>query len=52
MNQNFEDRITEVNIEKTIGMTEVGVCLEKGNIKVALEGMIEAAVVGLDQVQE
>ena len=33
-------------------MIEVGVGLEKDNIKVILEGMIEVAVVDLDQVQE
>ena len=27
-------------------------CLEEGNIKVTLEGIIEAVVVDLDQVQE
>ena len=48
----LEDRITEVDIEKTIGMIEVGVGLEKDNIKVILEGMIEVAVVHLDWIQE
>ena len=33
-------------------MTEVKVGLEKGNIKVILEGMIEVAVVDLGQYQE
>ena len=42
----------EVDIEKTIGIIEVGVGLEKGNIKVILGGMIEVAVVDLYQVQE
>ena len=39
-------------MEKIIGMVEVGVGLEKGNIEVTLEGVIEVAVVDLDQVQE
>ena len=42
----IEDRIIEVDIEETIGMrimTEVGVGLEKGNIKVIQEGMTEVA---------
>ena len=33
-------------------MIEVGVGLEKDNIKVILEGMIKVVVVHLDQVQE
>ena len=48
----LEDRITEVDIEKTIGMIEVGVGLEKENIRAILEGMIEVAVVDLGQVQD
>ena len=49
------DRIIEVHTEETIGMKimkEVGVGLEKGNIKVAQEGMIEDAVVGHGHDQE
>ena len=44
-----------MDIEETIGMKimkEVRVGLEKGNIKVAQEGMIEAAAVGQGQDQE
>ena len=45
----------EVDIEETMEMriiTEVGVGLEKDNVKVILEGMIEVAVVDLGQDQE
>ena len=48
----LEDRIIEVDIEETIEMkimTEVGVGLEKGNIKVMVGGMIEVVV---DQGQD
>ena len=51
----FEDRIIEVDKEETIGMRimkEVGVGLEKDNIKVAHEGITEAAAVGRGQDQE
>ena len=50
----IEDRIIEVDIEETIGMrimTEVEEGLEKGNIRVILEGTIEV-VVDLGQDQE
>ena len=52
MNQNFRDQNYRDRYRKTIGMIEVGVCLEKDNIRAILEGMIEVAVVDLDQVQE
>ena len=48
-----EVNILEVDIKLTIEMKtleEVEVGLEKDNIQVILEGMIEAVVVGLDQV--
>ena len=48
----LEDQITEVDIEKNIGMREVGVGLEKDNIKVILGGTIEVAVVDLNKDQE
>ena len=41
-----------MDIEKTIGMIEVGVGLEKGNFKIIVEGMMEVEVIDLDQVQE
>ena len=50
----LEDKIIVVDIEETTGMTvmkEAGVGEEKGNIKIILEGMIEAAVVGQGQDQ-
>ena len=50
-----EYKIIEVAIEETIGMqiiTEVGVGLEKGNIKAILEGMIEVVAADLGQYQE
>ena len=47
-----EGRIIGVDIGEIIGMKEVGVGLEKGNIKVTVQGMIGVAVVGLDQDQE
>ena len=53
--QNLENRIIEVDIKKTIGMKimiDVGVGLEKGNIQVILEGMIEVAAVDQDHNQE
>ena len=51
----LEDRIIEMDIEETIGMktmTEVGVGLEKGNIEVIQERMIELTVADLGQDQE
>ena len=44
-----------MDVEETIGMriiTEVGIGLEKGNIKGAVERMIEVAVVDLGQDQD
>ena len=51
----LEGRIIEVDMEESIGMgimKEVEVGLEKGNIKVILEGTIEVVVVDLGQDQE
>ena len=51
----IEVRILEVDIEVTIKMKtleEIEVDVEKDNIQVILEGMIKAAVVDQDQVQE
>ena len=41
-----------MDIKETRGMIEVVVGLEKGNMKVILEAMIEVAIVGLDHVQK
>ena len=41
-----------MDIEEIIGMTEVEIHPEKGNIKVIVEGMIEVAVIDPGQDQE
>ena len=51
----LEDRIIEVDMEEAIGMrimTEVGLCLEKGDTKVILEGTTEVVAADLGQDQE
>ena len=49
--QNYRGGYIKATIAMRI-MTEVGVGLEKGNVKVILEGMIEVAVVDQHQDQE